>query len=64
MAGITQKTSVAAFSLWSLQKQNSWVQKSENNIKDIVGILIFVYWQYTREDLGIGKKRGIFFPVY
>ena len=43
MAGITQKTSVATFSLWSLQKQNSWVQKSENNIKDIVGILIFVY---------------------
>ena len=64
MAGITQKTSVAAFSLWSLQKQNSWVQKSENNIKDIVGILIIVYWRYTRGNLGTGKEKGIFFAVY
>ena len=26
--------------LWSLQKQNSWVKRSENNMKDIIGISI------------------------
>ena len=40
MAGITQKSSVDAFSFWSLQKQNGWVTRSENNMKDILGISI------------------------
>ena len=40
MVGITQKSSVDAFPLWSLQKQNGWVKKSENNIKDTIGISI------------------------
>ena len=40
MAGITQKRSVASFTLWSLQKQNSWVEKRENNMKDIEGFLL------------------------
>ena len=44
MARIAQKSSVAAFSLWSLQKQNSWGERSENNMKDIVGIFIIAFW--------------------
>ena len=43
MAGITQKDSVAAFPLRFLQKQNGWLKKSENNMKDIRGISI-AYW--------------------
>ena len=43
MAGLTQKGNVASFSLRSLQKQNGWVKRSENNIKDITGITI-AYW--------------------
>ena len=27
-----KKISVAAFPLWSLQKQNGWVKRSKNNI--------------------------------
>ena len=40
MAGVKQKSSVATFLLWSLQKQDGWVQRSENNIKDITEIYI------------------------
>ena len=40
MAGVTQKSSIAAFPLWCLQKQDGWVQRSETNMKDIVGISI------------------------
>ena len=40
MAGVIKKSSVAAFPLWFLQKQDSWLQRSENNIKDIIGISI------------------------
>ena len=36
MAGITQKISVTAFLLWSLQKQNGWVKAKENNLKDTI----------------------------
>ena len=35
MARITQKSSVAAFLLCNLHKQNGWVKRSENNMKDI-----------------------------
>ena len=35
MAGITQKSSVAAFLLCSLEKQNSWLKRSVFNMKDI-----------------------------
>ena len=37
------KDSAAAFSLRSLQKQNGWVQRSKNNVKNIMGISI-AYW--------------------
>ena len=43
MAGITQKNSVATFPLWSLQKQNGWVQRNENNMKNIMRISI-AHW--------------------
>ena len=33
-------SSVVAFPLWSLQKQNDWVKRIENNMKDIIGIPI------------------------
>ena len=36
MAGITQKSSVAAFPLPSLVKQKDWVKRRENNMKDII----------------------------
>ena len=32
-------------------------------MKDIVGISIIVCWRYTLGDIGIGKEKGIFFPV-
>ena len=44
MAGITQKSSVAAFPLWPIQKQNGWVKRRENNMKDIIGISI-IFWR-------------------
>ena len=44
MAEITQKSNVDSFSLSSLQKQNGWVKRSENNINDIIGISI-AYWR-------------------
>ena len=44
MAEITQKISVAAFPLWYLQKQNGWIKRRENNMKDIIGISI-AYWR-------------------
>ena len=40
-----QKSSVASFPLWSLQKQNSSV-KGENNMKNIVGISVITYWRF------------------
>ena len=43
MTGITEKNSVAAFLLYSLQKQNGWVQRSENKMKNIMWISI-AYW--------------------
>ena len=46
MARIAQKSSATTFPLWSLQKQNSWVKRSENNMKDIVGISIIAYWRF------------------
>ena len=41
MAGITQKSSVAAFPLWPF---NGWVKKSENSMKKIIGISV-AYWR-------------------
>ena len=35
-----QKRNVAGFPLWSLQKQNGSLKRSENNMKDIIGISI------------------------
>ena len=46
MAGITQKSSVAAFPLWSLEKWNSWLKGSEDKMKDILGISIIAYWRF------------------
>ena len=31
MAEIKQKSSIAASQSWSVQKQNSWIKRSENN---------------------------------
>ena len=45
MTGITQKSSVAAFPLWFLEKQKSWLKR--NKKKDIVGIsIIIAYWRF------------------
>ena len=41
---ITQKSSVTAFPLWSLQKQNGWVKRSESNMEDIIEVSI-IYWR-------------------
>ena len=43
MAVIAQMSSVAVLPSWFLQKQNGWVKRSENNMKDVIGISI-VYW--------------------
>ena len=43
MAGITQKSSVTAFPLWFIQKQNGWVKRSKNNMKGIMEISI-TFW--------------------
>ena len=40
MVGITQKNSVAAFLMWSLQKKNGWLKRTERNMKDITEISI------------------------
>ena len=53
MVGITQKSSVDAFPLWSLQKQNGWVKKSENNVKDIIGISIACHVFIQGSDLAV-----------
>ena len=44
MVGITQKNSVAAFLMWSLQEKNGWLKRTESNMKDITGISI-AYWR-------------------
>ena len=46
MAGITQESSATAVPLWLLQKQNSWVKRSENKMKDSVGISTITYWRF------------------
>ena len=46
MAGVTQKSSVALFPLRFFQKQNSWVERSENSIMDIVGISVIAYKRF------------------
>ena len=58
LAGIAQKSSVAAFPLWSLQKQNSWVKRCDKNMKAVVGFLllptgVFIY----NEELEINQGR-------
>ena len=40
---VNTKNSAAAFPLRSLQKQNGWVQRNVNNLKNIMGISI-AYW--------------------
>ena len=44
IAGITQKSAVAACPLRSLQKQNGLIKRSENNMNNIIGISI-AYWR-------------------
>ena len=46
MAGITQKSNIAAFLLRPFKKRNSLLKGSENNMKDIVGISIIAYWRF------------------
>ena len=45
MAGITQKNSVAAFPLWSLQKQNGWLKGSKKNMEGIIIGISDAYWR-------------------
>ena len=63
MAGITQKSSVATFPLWPLQKKNSWMKRSKNNKKDIVGISIIAYWHFHLRQGTLNKSRKIRFSV-
>ena len=60
MAGITQKSSVDAFLLWSLQKQNGWVKRNENNMKDI-GISITCWRVQLRWETKKKTKKIRFF---
>ena len=62
MSGIRQKSSVAAFSLWSLVKYNGWLKRSENNMKDIIGISI-AYWHIHIRWEVWNKTRKIRFSV-
>ena len=48
MTRITQKSSVAAFLLCSLHKQNGWEKRSENDMKDIIEISIAYWHAYLR----------------
>ena len=57
MAGITKKSSVAAFPLWSFQKQNGWVKRRGNNMKDIIEISIAYCYFHLREELEIKQER-------
>ena len=43
-------------------KKNFLLFREGTWIKDIARLSIFAYWQYTRRDIGIGKKKGIFLP--
>ena len=45
MTEITQKSSVAAFPLRYPQKQNDWVKRRKNNMKDVTGAYI-AYWRF------------------
>ena len=54
---ITQKSSVVAFLLWSFQKQNGLLKRSENNMKDIIGLSI-AYWR--DDELELNKEDKIF----
>ena len=57
MAGITQKSCVAAFPLWSLQKENRWVKGKDSKMQDIIGISI-AYWR-----IHLTRARKIRFTV-
>ena len=57
MAGITQKNSIAAFPLWSPQKQNGRAQKSENDMKNIWGFLLHTGVFIYNEELKIKQER-------
>ena len=59
MIGITEKSSVAVIPLWSPQKQNSWVKRTENNMKSIVGISVIVYWRFYLRWVTWNKSRKI-----
>ena len=56
------KSSVATFPLWSLQKQDSWVQRSENNIKDMTEVSI-AFWLVHLKCGTLSKTRKIRFSV-
>ena len=59
---MTQKSSVAAFLLCSLHKQNGWAKRSENNMKNIIEILI-AYWHVDLRCGTWNKTRKIRFSV-
>ena len=48
IAGITQKSCVAAFPLWSLPKHNALVKISEKNMKDIKRISVACWRVHLR----------------
>ena len=58
-----QKSSVLAFPLWFLQKQNSWVKNAKNSMKDIVGISIIAYWPFHLRWGTRNKSRKTSFSV-
>ena len=37
--------------------------RKEYWMKDIAGISIIAYWWSTKGDIGVEKRKGIFFPV-
>ena len=55
MAGITQKSSVAAFPLWFIQKQNGWLKSCQNKMNDIRQICsVNLRWETWNK---AGKKK-------
>ena len=58
MAGLTQKSSVAAFPVWSLQKQNGCVKRSKKkNMKDLIGCSLLPHWCVYIDEV-LERKQG------
>ena len=62
MGGITQKSNVAPFLVWSLDKQNDWVKISENYMECIISISVAYLHVHIRWETW-NKKRKTRFSV-